>query len=60
MSIVKIRLSVFSGMAPCELVHKELAASYYVRRLPEYGGSDVGTCQCTQGYNLKKEIVDSQ
>ena len=47
-------------MAPCELVHKELAASCYLCRLPEYGGSDVGTCQCTRACNLKKETVDSQ
>jgi len=47
-------------MAPCELVHKDLAAFYYVCRLLEYGGSDVDTCQYTRAYNLKKETVDSQ
>lgn len=47
-------------MASCELVHKEPAASYYVGRQPEYGGSDVGTCQRTRAYNLKKQTVDSQ
>jgi len=44
-------------MAPCEL---KMPASYYICRLPEYGSSDVVTCQCTWAYNLKKKTVDSQ
>ena len=53
----KIRVSLFWRMAPCEL---KMPASYYICRLPEYGSSDVVTCQCTWAYNLKKKTVDSQ